>query len=122
MHPRTWKALLKLKEQTTGNNKPLLSESAGSPTGGIQRSLYGVPVYLTSQLSITETQGTSNDCSSAYVMQASEVVAVRRAEARIEVDSSRLFNQDMSEIRGILRFDLVVPNPKAVARIVGIKP
>jgi HK97 family phage major capsid protein len=120
MHPRTWKQLLKLRELATGSNKPLLSESAGSPTGGISRTLYGIPVFLTSQLSITETVGTATDCSSVYAMQASEVVAVRRAEARIEVDRSRLFNFDQSEIRAVTRWDLVVPNTKAVVRISGI--
>lgn len=122
MHPRTWQSLSKLKEQTTGNNKPLLQESAGPATAGIRRTLYGVPVYLTSQLAITETQGTSTDCSSAYVYQANEVLAVRREQTIVEADSSRLFNQDMTEIRGIARWDLVVPNPTAVVRILGIRP
>jgi HK97 family phage major capsid protein len=121
MHPRTWATLIKIKE-TSGSAKPVLQESAGSGAQGIERRLYGVPVFLTSQLSIAETQGTSSDCSSAYVYEASEVVVVRRQEARIEVDRSRLFNQDMSEVRGILRMDLVVPNPAAVVRILGIRP
>lgn len=122
MHPRTWQTLLKLKEQTSSNNKPLLQESAGAATAGVQRSLYGVPVFLTSQLSITETQGTSVDASSAYVYQASEVVAVRRFDTIIEFDNSRLFNSDQSEVRAIARWDLVVPNPTAVVRIAGIRP
>jgi HK97 family phage major capsid protein len=121
MHPRSWQSLSKLKEQTASNNKPLLQESAGSAGQGIERRIYGVPVYLSSQLSITETQGTSGAvCSSAYVYEASEVIAVRRQEARIEVDSSRLFNSDQSEVRGVLRFDVQVPNPTAVCRILGI--
>jgi HK97 family phage major capsid protein len=122
MHPRSWGALLKLKEQTSGNNKPLLQESAGSGSQGVDRRLYGVPVFLTSQLSITETQGSASNASSAYVYEAEEVIAVRRQEARVEVDRSRLFNTDQSEVRGILRWDVVVPNAKAICRIAGIIP
>jgi HK97 family phage major capsid protein len=122
MHPRTWQQLIKLKEQTTGNNKPLLQESAGSGAQGIQRSIYGLPVFLSSQVSITETQGTSTNASSAYVYEASEIVAVVRDETRVELDSSRLFDKDMSEVRAVMRADLVVPNPKAVVRILGLIP
>jgi len=121
MHPRTWQGLSKVKEQTTGNNKPLLQDSAGSGAQGIQRSLYGVPVYLSSQISITETQGTSGAvASSAYVYQPDQVVVVQRSDVAVELDSSRLFNSDQSEIRAISRLDLVVPNPAAVVRVLGI--
>jgi HK97 family phage major capsid protein len=121
MHPRSWQTLIKIKE-VTGSVKPLLQESAGAGTQGIQRSLYGVPVLLSSQLSITETQGTSTDCSSAYVYEADQLVLVARQETNVAVDSSRLFNSDQSEVRATARFDLVVPNSKAVCRILGIRP
>lgn len=118
MHPAAWAQLLMLREQT-GSLKPLLSESAGSPTGGIKRSLLGIPVYLTSQLATDE--GTGTDETSAYVYQADQVVAVRREEARIEVDRSVYFAKDGVAVRGVVRWDLAVPNVKAVCRISGIK-
>jgi HK97 family phage major capsid protein len=121
MHPRTWQTLSKIKE-VSGSTKPTLIDSAGSPTEGIRRSIYGVPVWLTSQLSILETQGTSTDASSAYVYQADQVVAVRRIDVRYEVDRSRLFNSDQIEVRAICRWDLVLPNPAAVVRVLGIRP
>lgn len=121
MAPRTWGDLLKLKEQTTGSNKPLLQESAGSGSQGIERRIYGVPVYLSSQLAVNEVKGTSGSvCSSAYVYQPDQLVAVIRRETTVEVDRSRLFNSDQSEMRAIMRADLLVPNPKAVVRISGI--
>ena len=120
MHPRTWQSALKLKEQTSGNNKPLLQESAGSGSQGVQRSIYGIKVYLCNQLSITETQGSSSVASSAYVYQADQVVVVRRKEIEVVVNPWRLFNSDQSEMRSIMRLDLVVPNPTAVVRIAGI--
>lgn len=120
MHPRSWLTLSKLKE-ATGSNKALLQNSAGSGSQGILRSLYGVPVLLSSQLSIAETVGANSDCSSIYVYEADQVVAVIREDVRVERDSSRLFNVDKSEIRAIMRADLVVPNPAAVVRITGVR-
>jgi HK97 family phage major capsid protein len=124
MHPRSWRTLIKLKEDTAATrNKPLLQDSAGSGSQGVQKSIYGVPVFLSSQLSITETQGTSGAvCSSIYVYAPSEVVVAIRSEARVELDSSRLFNSDQSELRGITRLDMAVPNAPAVCRILGILP
>ena len=118
MHPRTWKTLSKIKE-ASGSAKPLLQSE---PTEGFKRSLYGVPVALSSQLSVTETQGTATNASSAYVYQPDQVVAVMREDVRVERDSSRLFNSDQSEVRAVMRADLAVPNPKAVCRIVGLIP
>jgi HK97 family phage major capsid protein len=120
MHPRTWKTLIKLKEQTSGNNKPLLQESAGSGSQGVQRSIYGVPVFLSSQLAINETQGTGTAASSIYVYDPSEVIAVVRQDVRVDLDRSRLFNSDQSELRAISRADVLVPNPTAVVRITGV--
>ncbi|MGI8513505.1 MAG: hypothetical protein ACR2NH_12855, partial [Solirubrobacteraceae bacterium] len=70
----------------------------------------------------TETQGTSTNSSSIYVYNAGEVVYVRRHEVELELDRSRLFNSDQSELRAKLRGDLIVPNPSAVARVVGVTP
>jgi HK97 family phage major capsid protein len=110
MHPRSWGTLSKLKEGTAANNVPLLLDSTSSAA---TRSIYGVPVFLSSQLSVVE--GTAE--SSAYVFDASQVYAVFRQDTTIVLDRSRLFNTDQSELRAILRADLIVPNPLAVVRI-----
>lgn len=64
------------------------------------------PVYTSTQLS-----------TYTYVYAPAELVLVRRQDATVEVDRSRLFNSDSSEIRGKLRADLLVPNPSAVVRL-----
>lgn len=142
MHPRTWRALTKLKEQTSGHNKPLLAESArspagpvggGQPPGTVPRgdgqtgavpvgSIYGVPVWLTSQLPVDETQGTASNASSAYVYDAPQIVAVMRSQAEIVADSSAKFTADMTAVRATMRADVAVPYPEAVVRIAGITP
>jgi HK97 family phage major capsid protein len=120
MHPRTWRTLSKVKE-TSGSAMPVLMAD-GTPGEAPRRSIFGLPVLLSSQLSVTETQGTATNASSAYVFDASEVVVVRRQDVAVEIDRSRLFNSDESEIRAITRMDLVVPNPAAVVRITGLLP
>jgi HK97 family phage major capsid protein len=121
MHPRTWKTLSKIKETTT-SVKPVLVDGAGSPVEGLKRSIYGVPVLTSSQFPIAETQGTSSDCSSAFVYDASQILAVLRKDASVEVDRSVLFGSDQSQVRVILRADVVVAQPSAVVRITGIRP
>jgi HK97 family phage major capsid protein len=117
MPPRTWNTIRKMKDV---QNRPLLEPV---PDGSVPQSLFGAPVYTTSQLSTNETQGTATtQCNSIYVYSPSEVVFVRRTDATIEYDRSRLFNSDQSELRGKIRADLLLPNPEAVVRIVGVKP
>lgn len=114
--PRTWATIRKLKD-TQG--RPLINSGVGDTPA----RLYDVPVYVSAQLSVTETQGTAtNQCSSVYAFDPAQVVLVRRSEVEVEVDRSRLFNSDQSEVRAKLRADLIVPNPTAVCRVVGIKP
>ncbi len=113
MPPRTWSVLRKLKDST---GRPLLGDGAASTAP----SVFGVPVYVSSQLSIAEAQGTATTASSVYVYDPTQVVVVSRNDATIELDRSRLFNQDMSELRGTLRADLLAPNPTAIVRIAGV--
>lgn len=117
MHPRTWGTLLKLKDLTSGSNKPLLSDA----TSSAPRQIHGRPVFLSSQLSITETKGASTDCSSIYVFDPASVVAVIREDVRVELDRSRLFNSDQSEIRAIMRADVVATHPAGIVRIEGVR-
>lgn len=109
MSGRTLTGLELLKEATGSNLQ--LAAPASMP-----------PVYTTSQLSIAEAKGTATNSSSAYVYAPAQIVLVRRMDAEIEMDRSRLFDFDMSEMRAKTRADLIVPNPVAVVRITGILP
>jgi HK97 family phage major capsid protein len=107
MHPRTATDLSLLKD-ADGNQ---LGAPAGMPS-----------VLTTTQLSTSETKGISLNASSVYIYAPSELVLVRRQDVAIELDRSRLFDQDASELRGRLRADLLTPNPQAVVRIEGVTP
>lgn len=101
---------LELLKEATGSNLQLAAP-ADLP-----------PIYTTTQLPVNETKGTASNASSAYVFAPAEIVLVRRADAQIELDRSRLFDKDMSEMRAKARADLVVPNPVAVVQVNGIIP
>jgi HK97 family phage major capsid protein len=118
MHPQVWMNAETLKD---ANNRYLLSP-AMDPTQSPARSLFGVPVYVTSQLSANETRGTSSNTSSIYVFDSSEVVLVRRSDVSMEVDRAQYFSSDQSQIRIKTRVGFVVPFPQAVARVVGVIP
>lgn len=115
MHPRTWAAVRTLKD---GQDRYLV----GSGSADAPATIFGVPVLVSSQLAIDEDQGTAENASSAYVYDPSQVYLVRRKDIEVELDRSRLFNSDQSELRGRMRADLIVPNPTAVVRIAGIIP
>lgn len=106
MNPATWTTLMGLKE-ATGSLKPLLAESAGSPTGSVRRSILGVPVWLSPFQPAAEVL--------AY--DASEVFAVWRSDAAFEVSQTFGFLKDGQAVRAIARAAVAVPNPAAVCRI-----
>jgi uncharacterized protein len=115
-HPRTLKRLRTIKVGTASSVEPLLE----GPLAGqdIPFSVYGVPVVSSSQLSIVEGVGTNEN--SAYIYAPSQLYCVRRSDVVFEVDRSRLFNSDQSEVRIKTRLDLLCPNPKSIVRASGI--
>lgn len=119
MHPRTWTAAMKLKE-ISGSNKALLQESYSSGSAGIERRLLGRRVFLTTQLSVTETQGSSNAASSIYVYDPAQLYAVIRKTADVFLDPYSLTASDQTQVRLTMRADVVAANPAGVVRVAGV--
>ena len=116
MHPSVWTVLSKIKDS---QDRYLLLDSidAGKPV----RAIAGVPVYLSSQLSVARTKGTASGvATNAYVYQADQVVAVEREALRFEASRDAKFATDQMAYRGICRWDIAVPNAEAVCVIDGI--
>jgi HK97 family phage major capsid protein len=109
MHPTHWGVVAKIKE-VSGSAKPVVQDAAGSVAQGIQRQLLGIPVYLSSQIAT----------GSVLVYDPPQQVVVRRQDVSVELDRSRLFNYDQSEIRAIARVDFIVPNPKSIVHMSGV--
>jgi HK97 family phage major capsid protein len=97
----------------SGGQKPVLADPATGPTGMIQRAIMGVPVFLSSQLPVNETQGSSSVASSIYIVEAAQCVIVIRVDLTTVVDRSVKFTSDVTAVRAILRIDTVVPFPSA---------
>jgi HK97 family phage major capsid protein/HK97 family phage prohead protease len=117
MAPRNVATLRKLKASTGGTYLWNADPATSSPT-----SIFGVPVYTSAQLTLTETQGTATNANSAYVYDTQSLVYVQRSPIEIELDRSRLFNSDQSEMRAKLRGDLISPTPTGIVRVVGLLP
>src|SRR5829696_6872059 len=113
-HPRNLAALRKANASTAGS---YLWQDVGSAEPG---TVFGVPIYSTSQLTTTETQGSSSLTNSIYVYDIESLVFVDRRPFTFEVDRARLFNSDQAEIRAKLRADLISPTPTGVVRINGV--
>jgi len=80
------------------------------------------PIVTTSQISTAVDQGTARNSTSIFVYAPAQIVLVRRQDATVELDRSRRFNSDESELRGKTRVDLLVPDPNAIVQISGIIP
>lgn len=115
--PRSWSALRKVRDASggAGTGAFLLSPS---PATDAALSLFGASVFVSSQLSTAEGAGMNEN--SVYVYAASQLVYVMRKEIELELDRSRLFNSDQSELRAKLRGDLICPNPSAAVRLSGV--
>lgn len=129
MHPRTLNTLSKIKD-TTGNyivsnfqgyNAPSVFGGQLPGSNGPKAMLAGVPVYLTSQIGITNTVGTSTDCSNVYVGDASKVIVLERQGIELAFSDQVGFATDQSAYRAIGRSAIAVTQPTALEVIKGVR-
>jgi HK97 family phage major capsid protein len=129
MHPRTLNTLTKIKD-TTGNyivssfqgvNTPMYFGGQLPGSNGPKAMLLGVPVYLTSQIGITNTVGTSTDCSNIYVGDASKVIILERQGIELAFSDQVGFASDQSAWRAIGRSAVAITQPTALEVIKGVR-
>jgi len=129
MHPRTLNTLTKIKD-TTGNyivsnfqgyNAPAIFGGQLAGSNGPKAMILGVPVYLTSQIGIANTVGTSTDCSNIYVGDASKVIILERAGIELAFSDQVGFANDQSAWRAIGRSAVAVTQPTALEVIKGVR-
>jgi hypothetical protein len=63
MPPRTARSIAKLKESGT-SNKALVQDERDGVGAGFAMTLYGLPVFVSSQLAMDAVQGTATNASS----------------------------------------------------------
>lgn len=114
-HPRTWSSLKKIKD---GEGRYM---AGGDVSGEAPRSLFNVPVFTSSQISVAETTGINADCSWIGIVDMSQVVVARRQDVEIQFDESRYFEHDQTGIRAVSRWDFGVLSPTALEIISGVR-
>lgn len=116
MHPRTLNTLLKLKD---ADNRYLFQPDLTQKTSGM---ILGLPVYLSTQISVDLTKGTSTDCSYIILGDFSQAIVARHEVLEIEVDRSFLFQNDQTAIRAIQRLDFGLRQPSLFVIADGVRP
>lgn len=115
MHSRTWNSVRKLVDS---QSRPLVQVDVQA---GLRPALFGKPVYISNNLSIAETAGTSSDCSSIILADMSQVVVGVSRELELSISDQYAFNSDQLALRVTARYDLVLPQPTAVTLTTGVR-
>lgn len=110
MAPRTLATISKFKEATT--NAPLARPAA----------LAGWNFLMSSNVSITETQGTSSLASTLYLGDWSQMMLGFRTQMQVEVARELYRGNYQLAFYGHLRFDVQVTHPESFGRLIGIIP
>jgi hypothetical protein len=118
MASRTYAQVRKLKKGA-GDVTPVMGAERGGPSNASPLTLFGVPMFHSNQVSITDAPGTA---TAVHLVGEGAVVYVNRQSPVVEVDRSRLFNSDQSEIRIKTRGNLIAAIPNGVVRITGMLP
>jgi HK97 family phage major capsid protein len=109
MHPRTWRTIQKFKDST---NQPLL------PPPGVAE----IPMLRTTQIPITQTQGTSNDCSSIIGGNFEQLMIGVRSELSIQLLRELYAENGQFGFVAHLRADVQLAHPESFVKLIGIKP
>jgi len=131
MHPRTLQNIVLLKDASgryifTDNNVwggPVLNPASGtnfSYPGRAVGTLLGKPVYLSTQISTTQTQGTSSLASYIILGNFSYCVILERQALEIATSEHVAFNTDQTAVRGLARSAIALTQPKAFSVSTGI--
>lgn len=116
MAPRTWNSLAKLVD---GQSRFQLQPD---PTTEARRSLFGRPVYVSPQIGITETVGSSSDCSYIVLADMSKVVVGRRLTLGVLFDPFSKSSTDQVVIQTLTRWDMNILHTEAVEVLTGVRP
>jgi HK97 family phage major capsid protein len=118
MHPRTWNTIRKIQDL---QNRYQL---APDPSQTAEKRLFNIPVFLSSQISITETSSNSanTDCSYIVLADMRYVVVVRRQEVTVLYDPFTYSKTDRIAVRTTARFGMDVIFAAAIEVLSGVRP
>lgn len=116
MHPRTWASVRKLQDS---QGMPIFAQN---PTEALRPTIFGRPVYLSSNIPTNVTQGTATDTTSLLLFDASQVVIGVARQVELKISEDQYFTSDEVGMRVTCRYDLALPQPTAVVKTSGIRP
>lgn len=115
MAPRVWNSLRLIDDlQERYQLQP-------DPTKEARRSLFGHPVFVSPQISVTETVGSSSDCSYILAVDMSKVVVGRRLDVGVLIDPYSKSGTDQVVLQTISRWGMGVIYPAAVEIVTGVR-
>ena len=130
-HPRVLNSLAKAKDTTNnyllsnagGYNVPTLMQTGLTNATGPKAVLLGnLPVWFSSQLSITTTVGSSTDTTTVIIGNSRNVLILERQGIEVAYSEHVAFATDQSAARAIGRAAIAVIQPTAVETITGVRP
>ena len=113
MHPRTWSTLSSIVSGIASDLTTLLEPN---PQLG-PKSLLGLPVAFSSQITLTE--GTLG--SWAALLDTSQLLVCERRPARLEFSQHAGFSTDTVMCRATWRGNLAVLNPEAISILTDVR-
>jgi HK97 family phage major capsid protein len=118
VHPRTVNTLRKIKDS---NNQYLWADPAAP---GDPPTVWGYPVYTTTQIPINLTVGTSTDCSEIYLGAWGEALIGQNMalELRASDEAGNAFEYDQTFIRAIMRVAFAVRHGESFEVLTGVRP
>lgn len=116
-HPRVANSLRKVKDA----NGRYLWEPTGAPGVG-EGNVLGIPMFKTTNLLITQTVGSSTDCTTVILGDSSKVVILERQGVELAVSEHIAFNTDQTAVRALARSAVALLQPAAVMTITGVRP
>lgn len=125
-HPRVINSLRKIKDTT--NNYILSAGNGVNAPISRPRGLLGVPYFMTSQLSIARTVGSSSDTTNVYVGRWRDQMVFSNGAFTIDVSTdsadatNSAFWSDQTWIRAKQRFGFLARRPAAICVITGVRP
>jgi HK97 family phage major capsid protein len=115
-HPRDWTNLREEKDAANGRY-----QLTPDPSGEAPRRLFGVPVFVSSQISTTESPG-GGDSSSVFLVDMSRVVVGVRSLMTVLFDPFSRSSTDQIVINTTTRWAMAVIDAAAVQVIAGCQP
>ena len=113
-HPRSWNTLSKIKTGISSDKTTLLEPSPQDAP----RTLLGLPVHLSTQITLTEGAGAG---SWVAALDTSQVVIGIRRPARLEVSRDVKFSSDQVAIRATTRVAFAALNPEGISLLTDVR-